>query len=62
MDDFILELCAKNQLTETSKILSEKTRKRGALQKLDNFILFKKAKMKDTKSTNKLSFEVNQYY
>ena len=60
MNEFVLEVCERKQYAKTMKILKQQTKTSGSLQRLDNFISYKKAKkIKMIDSKNKLSFEVS---
>ena len=62
MNDFVLEVCNRNQYTKTMGMLKRKTRKLVSLDRLDSFVLFKKAKLERTKSFGKLSFDVSNAF
>ena len=63
MNSFVLEVCEKNGYGKTTKKLRKKFGKFGSLQRLENFMLYKKetSKKKSIWRTSKLSFEVNGF-
>ena len=66
MNDLPIELCERKSYQRTTKILGKKFGKRGPLQRLDNFIKFKKQANEKTKenarSKSKLSFNVSNQF
>ena len=61
MNDFVLELLQRKKCKKTIRTLGDELGRRGLLQSLDKFVLYKKAKNDENINgpRNKLSFEVN---
>ena len=60
MNEFVFEICERKEYTKTMKLLKQQIKTSGSLQRLEKFILYKKAKkFKMINATNKLSFEVS---
>ena len=64
MNDFVLELLQRKKCKKTIKALGDDLGRRGILQKLDKFVLYKKEKNDENKNgpINKLSFEVSYFF
>ena len=60
MDDFVIEICKRNDFAKTLKVLEKMTTNRGLKQRLEKFILYKKSKkIKVINVKKQLSFEVS---
>ena len=62
MNNFVLEVCNRNQYTKTMGMLKRKARTTVGLDRLDSFVLFKNTKLERTKSFGKLSFDVSDAF